>query len=516
MRLGILDEYAKDFHIICLSETKTDAPDLIDTALCDYTCFVKSKSIKKHKFGGIHGLCMLVKENISKHAKLLEENDSKHVLWVYFNKKAFGLSCVFGSVYIPHEASKYYNKELFDELAEDIINIKSKYDAPICLLGDFNSRTGTLDDFTVLEEQISEICNLDNNEIDVFNSKQYFEERGLNTNRSNKDNFTNNNGYKLIELCRCLDLKIVNGRIGSDQNIGDFTCISNQGSSTVDYCIASSEFFPYFDNFSVDVVDKNLSDVHCPISLTFKANHMIDKIANVDISFPSDVDYTPMFTKWDQNLSLSYEKAFNLDSLSQFNDHLDLMSVNGTNDTQLEHTMEIFKDLFLTPSTDLGMTNKINLGFKKSNAKKTKVHKPGFDNECIRKRANFFKVKNRLKKCQNDIDKNRLKLAGKEYRVFIRCKMRNYFKQFHKEIRDLKSNNPKVYWNKLKLNKNKNTFSNISLDCMYEHFKKLNDIPENNDVVFDPRLVTHSINEDINKPFTVLEIESLIKKTKKQ
>ena len=246
LRLGILDEYAKDFHIICLSETKTDAPDLIDTALCDYTCFVKSKSIKKHKFGGIHGLCMLVSENISKHAKLLEENYSKHVLWVYFNKKAFGLSCVFGSVYIPHEASKYYNKELFDELAEDIINIKSKYDAPICLLGDFNSRTGTLDDFTVLEEQISEICNLDNNEIDVFNSKQYFEERGLNTNRSNKDNFTNNNGYKLIEICRCLDLKIVNGRIGSDQNIGDFTCISNQGSSTQDYCIASSDFFSIF------------------------------------------------------------------------------------------------------------------------------------------------------------------------------------------------------------------------------------------------------------------------------
>ena len=55
-------------------------------------------------------------------------------------------------------------------------------------------------------------------------------------------------------MCRCLDLKFGNGRFGNDNNIGNFTCISNQGCSTVDYCIASSELFPYFENFTVDIV----------------------------------------------------------------------------------------------------------------------------------------------------------------------------------------------------------------------------------------------------------------------
>ena len=138
---------------------------------------------------------MLVKDHISKYASLLDEYSSCHVLWVYFNKNAFGLPCIFGSVYIPHEASKYHDSDLFDELAEDIVNIKSKYDAPICMIGDFNSRTGNLDDFIILEEQISEICNLDSIDKDIFNSKQYFEEHGLNTKKYNKDRCTNNNGF---------------------------------------------------------------------------------------------------------------------------------------------------------------------------------------------------------------------------------------------------------------------------------------------------------------------------------
>lgn len=310
LRLGIIDEYAKDFHIICLSETKTDAPDLSNTAISEYTCFVKNKTTRMHKYGGIRGLCMLVRKSLSKYANVTDEHCSNNVLWVYFDKNAFGLPCIFGSVYLPHEASKYYNSEMFDDLAEDIINIKSKYNTLICILGDFNSRTGNLDDFTTLEEQISEFCNLDNAFKDIFNSKQYFEEHGLNTKRTNKDRVTNNNGFKLIELCRCLDLKIVNGRFGSNNNIGDFTCISNQGSSTVDYCIASPELFPYFDNFTVDLVDKSLSDVQSPISLTFKTDNVVHKNAKETESDPSAIEYFPMYTKWDANHSLTYQNYF--------------------------------------------------------------------------------------------------------------------------------------------------------------------------------------------------------------
>ena len=53
------------------------------------------------------------------------------------------LQCNFiiGAAYIPNEMTDYYHDDVFDFLANDIITIKSSYDVPIILLGDFNSRT---------------------------------------------------------------------------------------------------------------------------------------------------------------------------------------------------------------------------------------------------------------------------------------------------------------------------------------------------------------------------------------
>ena len=78
---------------------------------------------------------------------------------------------------------------------------------------------------------------------------------------------TNNNGKKLIELCRNVDVKIVNGRFGNDYENGNFTCYKPNGKSTVDYAIASPCLFPKIIDFTVDMFDPCLSDVHCPICL---------------------------------------------------------------------------------------------------------------------------------------------------------------------------------------------------------------------------------------------------------
>ena len=83
--------------------------------------------------------------------------------------------------------------------------------------------------------------------------------------------------------------------------------------------------------------------------------------------------------------------------------------------------------------------------------------------------------------------------------------MRKYFKQFHNKIRYLKSKNPKDFWDILYLNKNRNSLCNMSIECMHEHFEYSNDVPKN-ETLFDPSIVTHSNNEEINKPFTVQEI----------
>ena len=63
-------------------------------------------------------------------------------------------------------------------------------------MGDFNARTGKLDDYVELDEGVSEVPG-----------------------RSNRDEKVNTNGRMLIDLCKTTDMSILNGRTGKDEGI---------------------------------------------------------------------------------------------------------------------------------------------------------------------------------------------------------------------------------------------------------------------------------------------------------
>ena len=132
-------------------------------------------------------------------------------------------------------------KILYEFLADDIITIKATHDVPIILLGDFNSRIGLKSDFEYESEL--EGLYLEQDPLLFF-----FEKHGL-LERVNKDGYTNNNGNKLIELCKMSNLKIANGRLGKDRAIGNYTCHTTNSNSTIDYSLLSMELFPYVDDF---------------------------------------------------------------------------------------------------------------------------------------------------------------------------------------------------------------------------------------------------------------------------
>ena len=106
----------------------------------------------------------------------------------------------------------------------------------------------------------------DNYFLERDSSYLYFMKENL-LERINKDMIANNHGKKLIELCKLSDLKIANGRIGTGKSIGSYTCHTPRGSSTIDYAILSMGLFPYIVDFYIDIYDKCLSDVHCPVCI---------------------------------------------------------------------------------------------------------------------------------------------------------------------------------------------------------------------------------------------------------
>ena len=135
---------------------------------------------------------------------MLEDTVSDSVLWVKINEGAFGFECIIGAVYIACEDSDYHNNSMFDNIAEDILNFNCNLNIPVLMIGDFNSRTSTIDDFVTLDESIAPLLGVCYEENDIFNSNTEMERLGITTLRSNMHNKNNNNGYKLIELCKVL------------------------------------------------------------------------------------------------------------------------------------------------------------------------------------------------------------------------------------------------------------------------------------------------------------------------
>ena len=130
--------------------------------------------------------------------------------------------------------SDHYHDCVFEYLTNDIITIKSSYDVPIILLGDFNSRTNITTDCEDIFEHEGSI--LEENPHQLF-----FEKHGI-INRGNEDTHLNNKGRKLIELCKMSDLKIVNSRVCRHKHLGNYTCYTSRGKRTIDFAVVSMYF----------------------------------------------------------------------------------------------------------------------------------------------------------------------------------------------------------------------------------------------------------------------------------
>ena len=82
VNLGVIDEYIQHFDFVCLSETKTDS-------ICDdtfpgftYIPMRKKESRPNHKFGGIHGLGILIRDEYYKHVTVIDKMVSESIHWL--------------------------------------------------------------------------------------------------------------------------------------------------------------------------------------------------------------------------------------------------------------------------------------------------------------------------------------------------------------------------------------------------------------------------------------------------
>ena len=247
------------FDLICFTESKIDATDVI--SFSGYNSISQPRKQKCRRKSG--GISVYFKDYLSKHIRKLE-TESDYILWFELDKDFTHLEekLIFGVVYVPPENSNFHNEDELALLESEITSFRSenKY---VIITGDFNARTSQLRDYTENDEFLSEIFDFDNETIDFFSNVNKLSCLNIPKDRVSMDTHTNNNGFRLLEMCKNNNLFIINGRLGRDKLVGEYTF---RRTSVLDYTIASVECIKLMKNFEIVATDAVFSDGHCFLS----------------------------------------------------------------------------------------------------------------------------------------------------------------------------------------------------------------------------------------------------------
>ena len=114
------------------------------------------------------------------------------------------------------------------------------------------------------------------------------------------------------QLCNTFDtpyrLRIMNGRIGSDDGLGKFTCVKENGCSGVDYVLCKPDLMIFYTDFSVE--EPNISSDHCEIRFCIGPSNSQTQEENAD-----DFEHIEFTYKWDSSAKEQFIQTLNLNAV---------------------------------------------------------------------------------------------------------------------------------------------------------------------------------------------------------
>ncbi|XP_075162649.1 uncharacterized protein LOC142235283 [Haematobia irritans] len=332
----------------------------------------------------------------------------------------------------------------------------------ICISNSHNDRTNILSiDINIRIGEIQQdICDLYR---DVFHAGTDI--------RKSLDKVTNTNGKRYIDYCNDQNLIVVNGQTHGDEE-GNFTYVSNSGTSVNDICALSVNLLQYLDSFRV--IDKIWSD-HMPITLNI----------NVKTRDASE-DKLKLLPKliWKDSYKAEYQSNLN-------------------NKLLYTHDITCIKEL-----TDIVITaaptRNGDLIFK--------PNKKWFNNRCYWARKKSFNLLAKFRKSSLDRDKQNYLNAKRKYKEVCETSKQMYYARLTQKLNE--TSNGKEWWKLVReINDQEFHISNcLSANTLKEHFRELlkPDLELIN-IHYAPALVT---NNSLDQDITITEIKDMLMKTK--
>ena len=315
----------------------------------------------KHKRRGrpSGGIAVYYKPYIGKHITVVQK--SAFSIWLKLDKIFFGLkkTTFLCFCYIKPYYSKDESELVFSKLHSEIMHFKEIGETLLC--GDFNARTSGLQDYIPNDDRNDNIdeCPVPSDYCADFpiHRKQLDEKHNL-------------HGNLLIDICKDLQLRILNGRFLGD-SLGYFTFYNSNGQSIVDYMIASQNIFYDIEHFSVHS-PVEFSD-HCLITVYMKST------IQREITLNQNLIYSGHF-KWDNSKSESYKDALlDLESIDKITDLNELIEDDKFDD--IDVLVSKLNDIYLKAASKTLIYKRPRRPNNK--IKKVKPKKPFISNNCL-------------------------------------------------------------------------------------------------------------------------------------
>lgn len=243
-------------------------------------------------------------------------------------------------------------------------------------------------------------------------------------------------------------------------------------------------------------------------------NDMIDSFENDQVnSCSNDSNRRKYKSKWDAQKKLEFRNSFNGDNITRIITSINsLKDKNQVSQNDIDRLTKEINNVYQEAGNSAGVIKILgNVKFHLNKWKKKSTNQPWFTKTCNLNRKLLYGAKHKCRRIRSVANKNRLKVCSKKYKTEMREARKTFNKEIHKKLRSIKSSNPKDYWAIIN-NDDKKVASRIKTEILFEHFKKLNQIT-NNDKTSDNTTNSNdndsfSINDEnpFNLPFTDEEI----------
>lgn len=469
------------FDVLCLTETKLDDCDTIE---CEEFIF---KFKNRHKITNYRsgGIALGYKRYLEKFIRPIE-SECNFVYWFQVDKAVFNLdkNVIFGVVYIPPVNTRYASDDALNEFESEFQRFYQNTEN-IVLVGDFNSRTGNLQDY--YDDNLDNFL-LKNPEqmdyLDVYKLDKLHMQR----NRNSPDTVVNGYGRKFIDFCKNNMVYILNGRFGHDV----FGRPTSKNNSVVDYIACTANILECVIDFEVFNFSKLYSDVHTPLSLQMRKLPLTDVNETVD----NCVSHEIKIKKWDSSKKEDFMNNIDRNRVESVIFELSNIVIEDVTSNDINACMAEISNILLESAKNTFGT--FNVTHTKSHCSlPRKQNKDWFNSECHKARKEFRKSKRLYKHYGSNLFKIRLRYSEKNYKDVMNRNIKRYNENISNEMKTLRSKNPKEFW-KIFNKHRKRVTSDISMESLFQFFRDLNKNHCENEYNIEPNLDSGSLNDALN------------------